>query len=72
VGRLKDYLGKPSFYYDPSDFALLADDPAEEAYTKKTCLWGDFIAPLPLIVGQLTSVEPVLGSKMHFFTPITG
>ena len=69
VGRLKDYLGVPKFYFNPSDFALLADNPQNEAYTKRTCLWGEFVPPLPIFIGQLAGTEPVLGSKMHKIPP---
>ncbi|HDZ13323.1 hypothetical protein LCGC14_1284490 [marine sediment metagenome] len=51
VGWLRDYIGKPVMYFDPSDYG----DP----YTKKTCLWGKFNIP------KKTPVEPTQGSKMH-------
>jgi hypothetical protein len=38
VGRLKDYIGKPTMYFNPCDYG----DP----YTKKTCLWGKFNMPV--------------------------
>jgi len=63
VGRLVHYLGKPCMYYQPHEFAGWADDPASEAYTKKTCLWGEFNAPMPCDVGNQ------LGSKMHKVGP---
>lgn len=69
VGRLPDYYGPATFTFNPCDYALLADNPGEEAYTKKTCLWGEFTAPTPLILGQDYSVKPVLGSKMHLIPP---
>lgn len=65
VGRLKRYLGPAVFKFQPHEFAMLADDPTEDAYTKKTCLWGNFIPPCPLFIGQDPSVFPELGSKMH-------
>lgn len=67
VGRLSRYYGPPAYYFDPYEFAGLSDD--SEAYTKRTGLWGDFTPPLPLLVGQLTAVEPVHGSKMHRLPP---
>lgn len=70
VGRLKDYLGEPAFYFDPCDYGTLAGD--DEAYTKNTCLWGNFTPPMPLFVGQLTAVAPILGSKMHLLPPSPG
>lgn len=69
VGRLKDYLGPYTFSFDPADFAGLADNPIDEAYTKKTCLWGNFTPPLPLFVGMICGREPILGSKMHRLSP---
>jgi hypothetical protein len=59
------HIGKPDYYFEPCDFAGYADDPASEAYTKKTCLWtgNGFVMPEP------RRVEPVLGSKMHLMPP---
>lgn len=37
VGRLSKFLGKPKMYFNPCDFG--------DAYTKKTCLWGNFDIP---------------------------
>lgn len=42
VGKLRRYLGRPKFYFHPHDFG--------DAYTKKTCLWGHFTPPVPLLV----------------------
>ena len=46
LGRLPK-LRKLGLYYafHPHEFAALADDPEWEAYTKLTCLWGDFKYP---------------------------
>jgi len=55
VGRLTTFLGKPKMYFNPCDFG----DP----YTKKTCLWGEFIAP------HKTPVEVELGSHMASLGP---
>lgn len=55
VGRLKDYLGPPVWYFHPCDFG--------EPYTKKTCLWGQFNIP------RLQPVYPHEGSKMHKLSP---
>jgi hypothetical protein len=63
VGRLARYYGKPTMYYDPYEYAGWCDNPADEAYTKKTCLWGVFNIP------HKKPVEPVLGSKMHLLPP---
>lgn len=40
TGRLREFLGKPTQVYQPWEYG----DP----WTKKTALWGDFIAPKPL------------------------
>ncbi len=63
VGRLTSYIGSPVFSFHPCEFAGYADEPSEEAYTKKTCLWGVFNIP------QYKSVAPKLGSKMHRISP---
>jgi len=58
VGRLKDYLGPPAYIFDPCEFG----DP----WTKRTCLWGHFTPPVPLVsVAARNPVAPHLGSKMH-------
>lgn len=57
VGKLVRYLGKPLMRFNPCDYG----DP----YTKRTCLWGSFTPPLPLILGKDLSVSPTEGSKMH-------
>lgn len=57
IGKLVRYLGKPRFYFNPCDYG----DP----YTKRTCLWGDFVAPTVETLGGDWSVPPVDGSKMH-------
>lgn len=50
LGTLVHWLGKPRIYFQPCDYG----DP----YTKKTCLWGNFIMP------KKNPVEPTEGSKM--------
>lgn len=55
-GKLRWYLGEPTFRFDPCDFG----DP----WTKRTYLWGHFVAPVPLVVGD-RAVAPTLGSVMH-------
>jgi len=55
VGKLKYYLGEPTFSFDPCDFG----DP----YTKRTLLWGEFAIP------SLSPVEPTEGSKLHRLPP---
>ena len=60
VGRLKKFLGPHAFSFDPCDFA---DGLPDEAYTKKTLLWGKFNTPVKC------PVPAVLGSKMHLMAP---
>ena len=70
VGRLVRYLGRPRLYFQPCDYG--------DAYTKKTCLWGEFNVPKTTPVE--CSVESQSGysklarrfpSKMHLL-PSTG
>jgi len=65
VGRLSTAWRKPDHTFDPFDYAGYLDDPAEEAYTKKTCLWtgGGFVMP------PERAVVPIHGSKMHQLPP---
>ena len=46
VGRLgellKHRLGEIAMTFNPCEYAGWADEPEAEAYTKKTCLWGEF------------------------------
>ena len=55
VGRLNRWLGKPKMYFQPCDYG----DP----YTKKTGLWGEFIAP------KKSPVKATEGSKMWRLGP---
>lgn len=57
VGRLVNFIGKPSFIFNPCDFGGYLE-PASDQYTKKTCLWGEFSKPIK------KHVEPIEGSKM--------
>lgn len=61
VGRLpklRPQLGKPLMYFHPHYFAGWADDPQQDAYTKKTGLWGKFNMSL-----HRRLVEPVVYEK---------
>jgi len=51
VGKLRRYLGAPTYTFDPCDYG----DP----YTKRTLLWGRFTIP------TIQPVYPAEGSKMH-------
>lgn len=68
TGRLATCWRAPDHAFDPCDFAMYADDPASEAYTKRTCLWtgGGFVMP------ERRAVVPVLGSRMHRLPPSAG
>ncbi len=61
VGRLKHYIGDYQFSFNPCDFGGYGDE--EDAYTKKTLLWGVFNPPIS------KPVYPVLGSKLHKLPP---
>lgn len=54
VGKLARYLGRPRMYFQSCDYG----DP----YTKRTCLWGDFTMPMPLLLGENRAVKPILGN----------
>jgi hypothetical protein len=51
IGRLKDYLGPPHWRFDPCDFG----DP----WTKRTCLWGHFTPPVPIVSPTATRAVKV-------------
>lgn len=65
VSTISTYWREPDYRFNPSDYALFADEPDAEAYTKQTCLWtgGGFVMP------EFAGVEPVNGSKMHLLPP---
>lgn len=58
VGRLSKWIGPPRWSFDPFQFAGWSEDPAKEAYTKRTLLWGNFQIPKKRVI------KPVLGSLM--------
>lgn len=67
VGRLTRYIGKYKMTFQPHEYAHLAETPADEQYTKRTCLWGDFnVEALQQLKGDL---PPVDGSKMWRLPP---
>jgi hypothetical protein len=45
VGRLRNWIGPARETFQPWEFAMLADDPDNESYTKRTCLWGTYATP---------------------------
>lgn len=65
AGVLSTHHRRPDHLFDPCDYAGYADDPAEEAYTKKTCLWvgNGFVMP------ERRPVAATLGSMMHLLPP---
>lgn len=65
IGALSTHWRKPDAMFDPCDYAGYLENPSEDAYTKKTCLWvgNGFITPAP------KRVFPALGSKMHLIPP---
>lgn len=57
VGRiptLRPALGHPTFYFNPCEYALWSDDPAADAYTKRTGIWGTAVKP------QASGVAPIM------------
>jgi hypothetical protein len=65
IGSLSTYWRKPDAKFDPCEYAGYLDNPDEDDYTKRTCLWtgNGFQVPLP------RPVFPIHGSKMHLFPP---
>tara|TARA_R110002060_G_scaffold30712_3_gene41249 strand:- start:138 stop:764 length:627 start_codon:yes stop_codon:yes gene_type:complete len=63
VGRLSSLWRKPSWSFDPHEYAQLSSKAHEERYTKKTCIWSNFEKPV------MHSLSPILGSKMHRIPP---
>lgn len=61
AGRLRRYLGPHAFSFDPCDYGGLVEGGESEAYTKRTYLWGNFVPPVPLLVGCLSAVAPTRG-----------
>lgn len=55
TGRLRRFLGKPTFTFDPCDFG--------DAYTKRTDLWGTFNPPTRTPVDPQGSIIDVPGMK---------
>ena len=64
VGRLPDYIGPWAHTFQPNEYAgWLGDDWREDAYTKRTCLYGNFNMP------EKRPRQAVDGSKMHRLPP---
>jgi hypothetical protein len=45
IGRLRRWLGAPAWAFDPCDFGQLSEADDNDAYTKRTLLWGHFNRP---------------------------
>ena len=60
IGTISRYLGKPLMTFNPCDYGGLSPDPSQDAYTKRTSLYGKFNPSL-----QASPIEPILGSKTH-------
>ena len=65
VGRLSHYIGKPKHTFQPYEYG--------DAYSKRTCLWGDFNIPEPTNIVEPEMVEWVSKkgekkrmSKIHY------
>lgn len=75
MGRLLQPLltVKPQWYFQPHHYALLADCPEDDQYTKKTGIWcGGVIKPTPETLGADYSLPAVDGSKMWRLPPSPG
>lgn len=68
VGRLVHYLGKPKLIFNPCDYAgyLGKKESLKEAYTKKTCLWGEFVIPGKKAVKPKFITLKKSGKRMSF------
>jgi len=54
------HIGRPHYLFHPFEFAGWADDPSEDAYTKKTGLWTGNGFRMP----DKRPVDPIDGSKI--------
>ena len=51
VGRLRHYIGKPKCTFQPYEYG--------DAYSKRTCLWGNFNMPKPTNIVKPKMIEGV-------------
>lgn len=65
MGTLSTYWRPPDFTFDPYEYAGYCDDPAEDGYTKRTCIWTGNGFQLP----RKRPWEAIHGSKMHLLAP---
>lgn len=68
VSTVSTYWRKPDYSFDPCDYALWADSPKDNAYTKKTCLWtgGGFVMPP---IRGIQPMHPLGRSPIHMLPP---
>jgi len=66
VGRLRNWIGPHVMTYQPHEYAMLADEPDVESYTKRTCLWGNFTSPAQAPHPQGADIHK---GKMHLLPP---
>ena len=81
VSTLATYWREADHTFNPSDFALYADEPDGQAYLKRTCLWtgGGSLCPSPRQSNRFWEVrcggcprlptEPILGPKHRLALP---
>lgn len=65
VSTISTYWRKPDHSFNPCDYAGYLATPADDAYTKKTCLWTGAGFQMPATRG----VFPSDGSRMHLMAP---
>ena len=65
VSTISTYWRKPDYIFQPTDYAGYLDNPEEEAYYKRTCLWtgNGFIMP------ETKYVEPINKNKLNNLPP---
>lgn len=64
VGRLPNWIGPYEMTFQPHEYAGWLDNPEIEAYSKRTCLWGDFTKPEKKDVGdQLGTIDMSIVKK---------
>jgi hypothetical protein len=75
VGRLRKWLGAPKAYFHPHEYGGWLEPgerthplyPVQDAYTKRTCLWGEFRMPekSPVAVAKVPPEVREDGSKRY-------
>lgn len=65
VSTISTYWRKPDYKFDPCEYAGYLANPADEAYTKRTCLWtgGEFVMP------EKHGTEPVGYNRTLSYSP---